>query len=446
VRRATFTLAALGALTCATTASAENNGAISPGAVVSAYYSPATSWELGAGVDVSYMYYRGSFFRGDLGVGGYAQVQGVFDLRHDYATRTRFVVGGQAAKYAVLGGMTGLVFETGDSRVPSSFGVETAPYFSMGIMTMWASVTFPISDLFVPRARGFQFGAHLAGKLPITVHGSSVYKDITLASGRPLRARDGRARVAKVRRTSRDLPARLGEELSADDRRLLAVTWARDAAMEHASIAAFARVALELMALGAPLPLIDAAHRAARDEIAHADVCFALASAYAGASLESGPLPAAGDAPRPPDVVSLAVETYVDGCVGESGAAAAARFGARTAKVPAVARALRRIAREEATHARLAWAIVEWCSANDERVLPAVLRVARELAPPRASTPSAHPLAAHGYVSDRVRGALLAREAERAYARLLRSTSEWSSSSTVAERSRLSPRTTSPMS
>jgi len=418
--RATFTLGALATITCASTASAADNGAISPGAVVSGYFSAATSWELGAGVDVSYMYYRGSFFRGDLGRGAYAQVQGIFgrgDL--ETTTRTRFVLGGQVAKYAVLGEMTGLVFETGDRKVPASFGIETAPYFSMGIMSFWGTVTFPISDLFTPsHPRGWQFGVHLAGKLPITVHGPSVYRDITLASGRPLRARDGRASVAKVRRAARVPPTRLGDELSANDRRVLAATWARDGAMEHASIAAFARVALELMALGAPLGLIDAAHRAARDEIAHADVCFALASAYAGTAFEAGALPSATDAPRSADVVSLAVETYVDGCVGESGAAAAARVGARRATVPAVRAALRKIARDEASHARLAWSILEWCINVDERVLPAVTRIASELASPRVPPAFDQPLATHGYVDDQHRGALLARAANRARATL----------------------------
>jgi hypothetical protein len=252
------------------------------------------------------MYYRGSFFRGDLGRGAYAQVQGIFANDLEKTARTRFVLGAQAAKYTVLGGVTGLAFETGHGNVPASFGLEAGPYLSMGIMSVWGTMTIPLSDLFTPsHPRGFQFGFHLAGKVPITVHGSSVYRDVTLASGRPLRASDGRPRVANVRRAAREVEP-LGAELSERDRETLAAMWSRDATMEHASVAAFARLSLELVALGAPLSLVEGAHDAARDEIAHARTCFAMASAYAGVPLEAGPLAVEH---RRSDVLTLAIET-----------------------------------------------------------------------------------------------------------------------------------------
>lgn len=432
---ATFTIGLLATLTLASPASAGDNGVISPGGVVSAYWSAATSWELGAGVDVSYMYYRGSFFRGDLGRGGYLQVQGIFgrDLERD--SRTRFVLGGQLAKYTVLGGMLGGVYETGNSKVPESFGVEAAPYFSLGIMSVWATLTVPISDLFVPsHPRGVQFGAHLAGKLPITVHGSSVYNDVTLASGRPLRASDGRVLVAAVQRARAEATP-LGAELSPHDRETLAAMWMRDATMEHASIAAFARLSLELMALGAPLELVDGAHRAAREEVAHARACFGMASAYGGVPLEPGALPVSA---RRIDLLSLAIETYVDGCIGEGAAAAAARLGARRARVREPRTVLRKIARDEAAHARLAWEIVAFCVVRDERVLPALLRLAQSTT---TSAPPSETLAAHGFVSDDERRALTQATAKRARATLRRLAC--SSSSTAGTRSRRSARTMS---
>jgi hypothetical protein len=49
--------------------------------------------------------------------------------------------------------------------------------------------------------------------------------------------------------------------------------------MEHASVAAFARFTLDLLALGAPADLVQSAQQALGDEIAHAELCFGLAGA-----------------------------------------------------------------------------------------------------------------------------------------------------------------------
>jgi hypothetical protein len=90
--------------------------------------------------------------------------------------------------------------------------------------------------------------------------------------------------------------------------------WLQSALFEHASIASFARLALDLMAFGAPPDLIEDAHRAALDEIRHARICFGLAGGKEG----PGPLV------TPPGVTSLAElvrETIREGCVNETLAA-----------------------------------------------------------------------------------------------------------------------------
>src|SRR5690349_3292760 len=51
------------------------------------------------------------------------------------------------------------------------------------------------------------------------------------------------------------------------------------AAREHAAVATFARLSLELLALGAPSDLVVAAHDAALDEVRHARQSYAIASA-----------------------------------------------------------------------------------------------------------------------------------------------------------------------
>ena len=57
--------------------------------------------------------------------------------------------------------------------------------------------------------------------------------------------------------------------LPAETRARLGVAWLEIARMEHASIAAFARFALQLLAVGAPPDLILAGQRAMADETNH---------------------------------------------------------------------------------------------------------------------------------------------------------------------------------
>ena len=165
-------------------------------------------------------------------------------------------------------------------------------------------------------------------------------------------------------------------------RRDLERIWTTEARAEHASIAAFSKVALELLALGAPPALVAGCQRAALQEVRHAQLCFAVASAYAGRPLAPGPLPEAlsGDAP---DLARLARESLLDGCVGEGLTAETARLGAESARDPEVARVLRVLGRDEAGHAALAWAIVEWAvERGGEALRRALVDALRRAAPP----------------------------------------------------------------
>ena len=80
---------------------------------------------------------------------------------------------------------------------------------------------------------------------------------------------DERARVAPTARRGdwllgvlRDNAEGQGGALGADAARAIGGLWLRDAQMEHASIASFARFTLELLALGAPANLLEAAQHA----------------------------------------------------------------------------------------------------------------------------------------------------------------------------------------
>ena len=60
--------------------------------------------------------------------------------------------------------------------------------------------------------------------------------------------------------------------------------------MEHAAVAAFARLAMQLISFGAPSELVELAIQAQRDEVGHARLAFGLASELAGTPVGPGAL------------------------------------------------------------------------------------------------------------------------------------------------------------
>jgi hypothetical protein len=236
--------------------------------------------------------------------------------------------------------------------------------------------------------------------------------------GRPLLVDEG-SRVAPVRKgSSWGLPGTPAPEMDAPLRAALAQAWLADALTEHASVASFARAALELMAVGAPPELLADVQRAALDEIEHARLCFALATRYAGEAVEPGPLPAA--APRAGGLVALARHTLREGCVGESVAALAVarmRAGCRDAEVLA---ALRKIGRDEERHAALAWRTLAW--AVREGGTPVVVALQEEwlrILGEEAAMPADHELDAELVVHGRLGAAGQARVRKEALEQLI---------------------------
>ena len=232
-------------------------------------------------------------------------------------------------------------------------------------------------------------------------------------TGRPFLV-GGAARVANaVRReewTSSLIPA--VEDLDATTRALLASRWTEVALMEHASIAAFARFALEILSLGAPPELVVGTYEAMADETVHARDAFALASAYLGKPVGPGQLDVSASlfARTPLDVVRTAI---LEGCIGETVAAVEAQEALAHATDPAVRNALARVTRDEARHAELAWRFVKWVMENGDATLRAeaasvlVGIVEAEAAPygslDRAREKPNTTLLAHGHLGDETR-------------------------------------------
>jgi hypothetical protein len=209
------------------------------------------------------------------------------------------------------------------------------------------------------------------------------------------------------------LCASAATDLDAETRRALAEYFARAGLMEHASVAAFARFSLQLLALGAPPELVAAATRAMADETRHAQHCFELASRYAGTDLGPGALDVDGalGAVELLEVVDMVV---AEGCIGETAAALEARWAAESATEPEVRAVLLGIADDESRHAALAWEFVAWAAQRDAQV-PARVRAAidaarreQALSAPdargaRADASHSKALAAHGVLSESAR-------------------------------------------
>jgi hypothetical protein len=181
--------------------------------------------------------------------------------------------------------------------------------------------------------------------------------------------------------------------------------WTESARAEHASIPAFSRLSLSLVALGAPAHLVEAAHRAALEEIVHARVAFALASAYAGEPVGPGPLPELQEA-RAVTATSLAelgAESLIDGCLLEGTAAEVARRALARARDDQALAALAVIARDEASHTALGWDVVDWCCAEGGAPVRRALAAALRKAPAAITSPAipgalAEVLADHGWL------------------------------------------------
>ena len=246
------------------------------------------------------------------------------------------------------------------SQPPSAGGPAPAPAPYAG----WdANGCFPAASLV-----GTCLGTRDA-KGPFLEKGQCCYDvcgGLAVPCGRPLIV-EGNPRVARtIART--DWIA--GALLDLPTHEEAARAWQEDGAHEHASVASFAQLALELLSLGAPPELVARAHQAALDEIAHAKTCFAIAAALGEARVGPAPLPLAGLAFK--DLASLAVEVAAQSCVGETVAGLAL---ARASELcdPSLAPILARMAEEELAHAALGFRIVAWACALDPGVRAGVM-------------------------------------------------------------------------
>ncbi len=220
--------------------------------------------------------------------------------------------------------------------------------------------------------------------------------------GRPLLIA-ARARVAAaVARADWSEPPSPAATVEAE----LAAHWRSIAALEHASIASFARFTLQLLALGAPAELVLGAQEAAADEVRHAQFAYGLASAYGGAAVGPGPL-VLHDAMPPLDAAGVLAALIDEACVGETLGAAEAFAAAEGCADPAIRAGLLNLAEDEARHAALAWRTLTWLLAVHPELRDfARARLAAMLTRPEPPASFAPDHARHGVPSPAARAAV----------------------------------------
>jgi len=152
----------------------------------------------------------------------------------------------------------------------------------------------------------------------------------------------------------------------------LAEYWETVALTEHASVASFSKVSMDLLANGAPPHLLTQTHQAAIDEVKHAQVALEIARGY-GSRMTIGKLPV----PRleTGNMGEIAKSAWVEGVLGET-CAVAESYKALAKKNPSrISSYHRMVMEEELTHAALALRTAVWAYSNVEgrKVLDDVL-------------------------------------------------------------------------
>ncbi len=177
------------------------------------------------------------------------------------------------------------------------------------------------------------------------------------------------------------------------DRFLLGEEWTERGLGEHASVASFSAFSIALMTNNAPSDLVEDALKAGMDEIRHARTSFKVASKLVGKPVGPGPLPPATHK-FGGDLTSLALAVAREGCVDETLSAIVADLevdditrvleeeetqgniysNIEHDTLTWIKKEMQTIAKEESSHAALAWRTLNWVCDIDSDACEAVHR------------------------------------------------------------------------
>jgi hypothetical protein len=255
---------------------------------------------------------------------------------------------GQALVAAQLGGVFSSVIAThGELGMGYRWGESSGV---AGLIGAELDASYAAFALHVDPAREVFSPAVGVFSAPFRMPGA--YDECKSSPGRPLRDDQGVRSLPRV--ALRKLPSKLPTSPAP------AQVWATRAQAEWASIPAFQALAAELSRAGAPRALVARCHAAAREERQHALLAAAHCAELAGARVTMGysapPQRSLGHGMSA--LIRLTLETWIDGCLGEAGAAACAAEEAQRATHAGIRATQCQIARDEARHAELAWDVL----------------------------------------------------------------------------------------
>jgi len=273
-----------------------------------------------------------------------------------------------------MAGELGVVIDPNEAEdtIGSHFGLTA------GIAIANLSVRFkryePTVDagfrLDIPSLAWYRFLAHDAD-------GDGIGDGFSLGGGRPLRDEEGFADLAEA--CLKDADA-LEESIV---RQIGAETWSKRAREEWASVPAFTQLLQQLEANQAPRSFVTRARAARADEVRHTMLSAGMASMYADSTLSLEPPETGYRAPvgGVQGLIRLAVESWLDGCLGEGFAARDAFEEAKETRQPQAQAALLQICRDEQRHGELAWDILRWALQEGGKEVADAVRRARYQAP-----------------------------------------------------------------
>jgi hypothetical protein len=332
------------------------------------------------------------------GVGGSVQL-GLVDF-HDVRVTLAGHAGGELVRgAAAFSGELGATYRFGEHR---GFGIHTGVLGETVLLYTAFRYQWLLNDAAIGGGVRFPGTYGMPG---------------SCAVGRPLRTNSGIARLGPARTVAGNSARDCGGERIPE----VGLAWERDAQMECASVPAFHQLAAELLEHGAPLPLVERALDAADDEMHHAAICARLASRHLGRVIQ--PTLPPGDArpalPGLPGLVRLATESWLDGCLSEGFAAAHAAAAAAQASDTQARTTQRRIARDEARHAELAWSVLRFATSKGGDVVRESVHALRNVESVSASPLFApEGLSAHGRLGARALDAVTRETARRSRERL----------------------------
>jgi hypothetical protein len=197
--------------------------------------------------------------------------------------------------------------------------------------------------------------------------------------------------------------------LTPAQRERAAKVWRTRSEAEYLAVSTFSILSMDLCAAGAPADILSMVHRAAIDEVRHAEFCIRLASIYSGK--EELPPPGMSNLPddpkRPKRDQALANALLVS-CVAETFATIVVGTMRDEAKDPAVNAVLSIIYADEVVHARIGWSYLGYCIRNGGKaaidaaasMVPiAVKGCANVVELPRPNDPIEPELRAHGLMT-----------------------------------------------